>query len=185
VYPEWFARDDLFGRELTERYVPGATILGGPRMVAYEADYSLLGSADTPALGDPSAYSPLDRLDVADLESEREHDYQLLGGSQRQNYLARSGERLDGARSERLREQFSLRVAPRGALVLRLGADTATTLRVSVGSHTAEVALPASGWHETLVELPAELAAGRQPIRVQSQGAPFTSLHYFSLSPRD
>jgi hypothetical protein len=78
-----------------------------------------------------------------------------------------------------------LRVAPRGALVLRLSADTPTTLAVRVGTHDLKVALPASGWHETLLELPPEVAAGRQPIRIQSHATSFTSLHYFSLARRD
>jgi hypothetical protein len=185
VYPEWFAIEDLFGRELTERDVPGATILGGQRMVAYVADYSLLGSAEAPALDDVSAYRVVDRLDVADLESEREHDYQLLSGTQRENFVARFGERLDGARSERRRDAFELTLAAGGALVLRVAADTATTLSVHIGEHRLEVALPPSSWHEALLELPSELAAGRRAISVESASGTFTSLHYFSLVKRE
>ncbi|MFZ5895273.1 MAG: hypothetical protein ACOY0T_29725 [Myxococcota bacterium] len=185
VYPEWFAIDDLLGRELTERDVPGASILGGQRMVAYVADYSLLGSGESPRLAEVRDWKLIDRLDVADLESERAHNYQLLGGNQRQNYVARSGESLDGARAERQRDDFDLLVAPRGALVLRVAADASTTLRVRVGTHNVKVDLPPTSWHEALVELPSELAAGRRPVTIQSEGGRFTSLHYFSLARRE
>ncbi|HET9930112.1 MAG TPA: hypothetical protein VFQ35_05485, partial [Polyangiaceae bacterium] len=184
VYPEWFAIDDLFGNELTERYVPGATILGGQRMVAYEADYSLLGSAEAPALGDDDAFAILDRLDVADLESEASHRYQLLGSTQRQNYVARSESRLDGARSERRRDDFELTIAPQGALVLRLAADMPTSLTVHVGSRSFEVTLPSAAWHEALLELPSDIPAGRRAISVRSGAGTFSSLHYFSLTRR-
>lgn len=185
VYPEWFGIDDLFGAELTERDVPGATILGGQRMVAYEADYSLLGSAEAPALDASAPYTLIDRVDVADLESERAHGYQLHGGTQRQNYVARSGERLDGARSERHRDDFELVLAPHGALVLRVAADTPTTLSVHIDARRLEVSVPASSWHEALLELPSELAAGRRAISVRSDSSSFTSLHYFALARRE
>ncbi|MGC4090011.1 MAG: hypothetical protein QM756_19405 [Polyangiaceae bacterium] len=183
VYPEWFGLEDLLGRELTERNVPGATILGGARMVAYVADYTLLGSAHTPALPD-EAYELVDRLDVADLESEREHGYQLFGGTQRQNYVARFGERLDGARSERFRDDFRLDVRAGGKLVLRLATDTATTLSVHVGARVLSLELPASSWHEAELALPSELGSGPTSISVRSAQTSFTSLHYFSISPR-
>lgn len=184
VYPEWFAIDDLLGNVLAERDVPGATILGGQRMVAYEADYRLLGSGEAPALADTSSFTLLDRLDVADLESEQRHRYLLSGSTQRQNYVARSENRLDGARSDRRRDDFELELAARGALVLRLAADTPTTLTVQIGPRTLELSLPATSWHEALLDVPAELGAGRRAISVRSETGTFSSLHYFSLARR-
>ncbi len=50
VYPEWFGIPNLLGDRLTERRVEGATILGGPLMVAYRADFSALGSGAAPII---------------------------------------------------------------------------------------------------------------------------------------
>src|SRR5262249_31787036 len=50
VYPEWFGIPQLLGDYLAERRVDGATILGGPLMVAYTANYAALGSGASPTL---------------------------------------------------------------------------------------------------------------------------------------
>lgn len=185
VYPEWFAIDALLGEVLTERDVPGATILGGQRMVAYAADYRLLGSGDAPSLSDASSFTVLDRLDVADLESEESHHYLLHGSTQRQNYVARSENRLDGARSERRRDDFELELARGGALVLRLASDAPTALTVQIGARSLSLQLPAASWHEAMLDLPEEVGAGRRAISVRSDADTFSSLHYFSLARRE
>ena len=64
VYPEWLALDALLGAELAERTV-NSTILGGPTMRAYEADWSLLGSASRPSEARWTEAPVLDALDVA------------------------------------------------------------------------------------------------------------------------
>jgi hypothetical protein len=183
VYPEWFALPELLGKELTERYVPGATILGGEQMLAHVADYSGLGSGEAPATASGLEQPVLDLLDVADLESEAEHGYQLFDATQRENVLVKFQERLDGARSGRSTDAFSLWLAPRGVLVLRLASERDQILDVRIGARALSVALPASAWHEARLELPSELARGRHAIRISVRGGFFTSLHYFSLGP--
>jgi hypothetical protein len=182
VYPEWFALDDLLGDRLQERYVPGASILGGERMVAYRADYSLLGSGEAPGVEARAGRTLVDRLDVADLESEREHGYQLFSASQQQSVLGRFGAQLDGGRSERTHERFRLKVVPGGTLVLRVAADSPTTLRVRVGEHEQSLEVPASLWHEAVLPLPAQFSQENPAISVQSGSGSFTSFHYFSLA---
>lgn len=181
VYPEWFALDELLGERLNERYVPGASILGGERMVAYVADYALLGSGEWLTENVLRGRAQVDRLDVADLESEKEHGYQLFAATQRQNLLARFADRLDGGRSERASERFQLKLVPGGALVLRVAADSATTLKVRIGDREQAVEVPASVWHEVELPLATDLTPGRTPVSIQSGGESFTSLHYFSL----
>jgi hypothetical protein len=183
VYPEWFALDELLGEHLTERYVPGASILGGDRMVAYVANYDLLGSAEAPTPSLLEGRTLVDRLDVADLESEAEHGYQLFSTTQRQNQLYRSGDRLDGGRSERTMERFQLTVAAGGALVLRVAADAATTLRVRIGDREQALEVPASAWYEAEMVVPGGIAAGMKSISIESGGGSFTSMHFFALGP--
>ncbi len=152
-------------------------------MVAYAADYSLL---DTGARPDPSvagARRVLDELDVADLESEHEHAYELLGGSQRSNSVVRSGSRLDGARTQRSRERFFLELVPQGALLVRLGSELALDVIVRVGGREQAIELPESPWFEALIELDPALPSGRQPIEISAPAGSFSSLHYFSLAP--
>jgi hypothetical protein len=182
VYPEWFALDDLLGDRLQERYVPGASILGGERMVAYRADYSLLGSGEAPDLELQAGRALVDRLDVADLESERDHGYQLFSASQQQSVLGRFGARLDGGRSERTHERFRLKVAAGGTLVLRVATDSPTTLLIRVGEHEQTLEVPASLWHEAELPLPVHSSAENQTISIRSASGSFTSFHYFSLA---
>ncbi len=181
VYPEWFALEDLLGAELTERYVPGASILGGSRMVAYEADYSRLGSGEKP--GTVDARPLVDSLDVADLESEQAHAYELDNATQRQNFVVRDAERLDGARSERTRDRFRMQFRQGGALIIRAGTSLPSELRVRIGEHELSQAWPSSAWHEALLALPPEVGSGLASVEVRASYGTFTSLHYYSLGP--
>lgn len=190
VYPEWFALDPLLGEELTARYVPGATILGGARMSAHVADYSSLGSGERPDQALTDGRKVLDRLDVADLESEASHEYELFDATQVGNVLISEPEdgelgrvrRLDGARTSRRRDRFRLAVEPGGALLLRVSADSPLTLEVSVGTRNFSLAVPASRWHEARLELPSDLPRGIARVSVSSPEGEFAALHYFSLS---
>ena len=96
VYPEWMAMNEVLGTKLHEATVTDSTILGGQTMVAYEADYSRLGTGEEPwtVLKGTKDATPVDTLDVADLDSERLHGYELLG--------ARDGEEVltEGASPE-------------------------------------------------------------------------------------
>lgn len=181
VYPEWFALPPLLGQELTERYVPYATILGGQRMVAYEADYSLLGSAEAPLR--PVVGQLIDRLDVADLESEASHGYALDDARKEDNALFFAGARLDGGRRERRLDSFVLEVAPSGRVLLRVGSELPAELLVTIGSHRERVKAPFDLANELVIEVPSGIPRGRVPVRVETLGERFTSLHYFSLAP--
>jgi hypothetical protein len=182
VYPEWFALSPLLGEQLTERVVD-ATILGGRRMAAHVADWSVLGSGALPEL-EPRP-SLLDQLDVADLESEAAHAYALLAATRADNVLSESwrGERqvADGARQRRVRDQFELEVVPGGVLVARFGSAAPQRLTLHVdGAAAGAFELDGSAWQETTLELPSTIAPGRRRFEVVAQEHGFTSMHYWS-----
>jgi hypothetical protein len=180
VYPEWFGIPSLLGERLTERRVEGATILGGPLMVACRADYSSLGSGARPAL-DTGARRLVDELDVADLESEAAHGYALDVTSSQYDVVESHAGRVDGGRERRVDEAFELRVEPEGILVLRLSAGLPAKLELRVaGSPTAELLVPPGPFQELTLALPASLKSGRKPLVLHSS-EPLTLLHYWSF----
>lgn len=181
VYPEWFALPGLLGEYRTDRRVPGATILGGETMVAYDADYSRLGSGARPTRVAQAESLLLDELDVADLESEAAHAYELSDTSSAENVTLGAGEVLDGARRGRTREAFELRLAPGGTLVLRLAADPGTHLELRAPGIERELVIDSERtWDEWEIELPNDVPDGRVHVQIDAPGASFTALHYWS-----
>lgn len=179
VYPEWFAIPNLLGECLYERRVEGATILGGPVMVACRADYSSLGSGAEP-LVETGARAKLDELDVADLESEAAHDYQLYGALSQDNLVESSFGHVDGGRARRNLEAFRLVVEADGLLVLRLSTDAATRLELFVEqARAASVEVEPGAFRELILPLPAVGARGRKALSLRSSEG-ITLLHYWS-----
>lgn len=178
VYPEWFALPQLLGECLTERRVDGATILGGPLMVACRADYAGLGSGAKPVL-DLGARRLIDELDVADLESEAAHGYRLGPSSAQLNVVVSLGGVVDGGRSERTREDFHMAFEEAGLLVVRLSADSAPELEISVAGKPAASTSPAGETQELSFAVPPGTPRGPQPVSLRSRD-PVTVLHYWS-----
>jgi hypothetical protein len=179
VYPEWFALPSLLGPCLTERRVDGATILGGPLMVACEADYESLGSGARPLL-DVSARAQLDELDVADLESEAAHGYVLGVASAQDNIVEGALGRFDGGRGRRYHERFRLRVEPGGLLVVRLSAQVPGELRLFVaGARVGGAGFEAGQFQELAVAVGPNAAAGLQEVELHGSQL-VTVLHYWS-----
>jgi len=179
VYPEWFALDPLLGSYLTERYV-NASILGGTTMVAREADYSLLHSAERPTLIDVRGRRLIDRLDVADLPSERAHDYQLVGAVQGENGLHRLGMWADGGRARRERESFRMEVEPNGSLIARFDTLETALARVWLGDAPAGELSLKPGWHEYQITVPEAVSAGSRQVRIEIGEGTVASLHFWS-----
>jgi len=182
VYPEWFAVDPLLGRLLTARYFE-STILGGPLMQVHEADYSSLGSAANPQM--TGTYQIVDELDVADLDSEQRHEYELGQSSFQDNRLLTSDGRVDGGRSGRTLERFQLALAERCAIIVRVQSDGPTRLSLQVGD-SAPLTFEnpgAAGWSEHPLSPPRELCGKSQSLTVKSQdGTAFLALHYWSIA---
>ncbi len=96
-----------------------STILGGATMRAYVADWSKLGTGEKPWT--PIDGEIVDALDVADLESEETHDYELLGAREGEEIahegIAPDGATVvDGGRTRRSVERF-LAFLPQGVPV--------------------------------------------------------------------
>ena len=184
VYPEWFALPGLLGEYRTARHVPGATILGGETMVAYDADYARLGSGARPLAPPRDDALLADELDVADLESESEHRYELFDAVALEDVALEQDGVMDGARRNRERERFELRLPAAGTLVLRVEGEGTGELSLKTPSETlGSLPLEAGTWREFALALPARGDGARAEIRVESRGARFSSLHYWSYRP--
>ncbi len=183
VYPQWFGLPQLFGTCLTERTVY-ATILGGETMVACEADYGSLGTGEGAASTEFWQATPLDSLDVADLESEREHGYVLLPAAQADDVVLSDGIVTDGARRHRQRDSFRLRVAPGARFVARLGADSPSTVRIGLGRRVIGNWLVQSPrFEEHSLELPPDVPNGPLELEVTAAENSFNVAHYWVYPP--
>jgi len=188
VYPEWMALEPVLGAPLHEATVTDSTILGGQTMRVSEARWDHLGTGERPwtALG-----TIHDTIDVADLESEAAHAFELAG--------ARDGEQVgreenapdgaivvDGGRTNRTRDRFVARLPAEGKLlgVARVEATTATALRVNIaGKPVARIDVLEGPWQEISFEVPADARGETMPIEVSADGPAFTSFHYWFGSP--
>jgi hypothetical protein len=184
VYPEWLGLSPLLGRMLTSAVVTDSTILGGQTMQAHEARWEHLGSGERP-------WSPLasidDTLDVADLESEAEHGYALLGAGEGQQTVSEGNAPdgsvvLDGGRTLRTQERFFARLPPGNALrgIARLeNGGAASTVRIRVaGKEVARAEIDVGPWAEIAFDVPLDARGPRVEIEVNGD-APFTSYHYW------
>ena len=212
VYPHWMACPPVLGRELVEATVLDQTILGGPTMVAYEARWDRLGSGAAPVRLPPGDRI-LDDIDVADLESEAAHGYDLAGGSDQENHAVlldppegawpvASGSELrdggplgegrppiaEGGRWNRRVDRFTARLeeAPAGAwLVARVASDAGAELAVSIGgAEVGTIEVPAGPWVEAAIALPpARLGRQAQVEVALRRGASFQAFHYWIAGP--
>jgi hypothetical protein len=180
VYPSWFAIPALLGDYQTQRTVAGATILGGETMVAHVASYRTLGTGALPRLDEPCAV--LDEVDVADLESEAAHDYDLLYANSSLNLVVEHDGVADGGRSERRTERFKMSFVPGGRIVSRVQTADAETLDIRVlGVWGSRQRLGNHGWQEVVWTLPQDFYSGRFEVEITASNGTFTALHHWSL----
>lgn len=181
VYPEWFALPGLLGEYRTSRRVAGATILGGETMVAYDPDYTLLGSGARPLERHPDDALLLDELDVADLESEAAHAYDLDDALASFDVALEENGAMDGARRERRLDAFDCALEPGGRLLFRVASDGVSELTLSAaGTELGRVNLEPGAWHELGLDVPSTGPRGRVRVEVRARGARFVSFHYWS-----
>lgn len=184
VYPEWMGTDALYGPPLHDAVVTDSTILGGQVMRAYEARWDALGTGERPWT---KTARVVDTIDVADLESEAAHAYELLGAREGEQTVERGNAPdgaivLDGGRTARTTDRFVARLAPgaRTRGIARVQADAPTTLVVrAAGTEILTTLVDDPLWTEIVFDVPAELTAASTPIEVSAQGGAFTSFHYF------
>jgi hypothetical protein len=181
VYPEWFALPALLGTYQTERSVQGATILGGETMRAHVADYTALGSAARPLRSDLEPCHVIDELDVADLESEHVHAYQLLDATAAENVALEQHGAIDGARRNRTLDRFELDLRAGGRLLLRAEAEGEGEVVVRASARElGRQRLEAGTWTEIAFDVPADRQSGTARVEVEFPTAAATTLHYWS-----
>jgi len=188
VYPDWMGLPMLLGDQLKEATVSdaGRSILGGETMVAYTADWSKLGSGERPWT--PEAGEPVDVLDVADLESEAEHEYALLGARQYEQVAREAGTPegdiiVDGGRTRRVMERFVAHLRPGVAArcIVRLEGSPTASVHVlandePVGSFDLDYE---PDWTERDFQVPASVAGERTRIELRVSGGVVTTFHYW------
>jgi hypothetical protein len=191
VYPEWMRMNCVLGDALHSATVNDSTILGGQTMTAYVADWSKLGSGDLPwtSLGGGRM---ADVLDVADLESERDHGYELRGAREGENVahqgIAPDGPTVvDGGRTNRTIERFMVRV-PRGAHamgVVRLDGRAGTSVHVLAdGQPAGDFDLgDDEDWVERTFEVPPSSASELRAIEIRAEGGTISTFHYWFVVP--
>ncbi|MGH7329347.1 MAG: hypothetical protein ACREJX_13445, partial [Polyangiaceae bacterium] len=190
VYPEWMGTDAFFGKELFAATVTDSTILGGQSMRVYEASYELLGSAALPWSGDIPRGATTDELDVADLESEAAHRYDLLGARDNEEIVTSSltpdGRTVaDGGRTNRMREKFLVTLKPgvTQKAVVRLASQMQGELTMLAnGRELGSISLQGGGeWEEIGFEIPADVATQSTEITLRVS-TPATIYHYYFWS---
>jgi hypothetical protein len=192
VYPEWIGLPMVLGDVLRDATVTDSTILGGQTMRAYIADWSKLGTGEHPwtrGVGDV-----IDVLDVADLESEAEHGYELLGAREGEQTVhdgtSPSGDPVvDGGRTRRRAERFIAHLRPGTAArcVVRLAGQEGTRVRVLAGGEPVGSFDAASedDWVERSFDVPAAAAAARTPLELRAVGGEIDTFHYWCASSRE
>ena len=182
VYPEWMACAPLIGAELQEATVTDSTILGGQTMRASEAKWSLLGSGEAP-------WTKLaridDTLDVADLESEKEHGYQLFavreGDQTVEEAASPHGDLVqDGGRTNRSHDRFTANTTGgTGVMRVLVSTESGTTLHVAHGGKDfATFPVEPGEWVELKFDIPKEAQGQKETLDVTAEGF-FTSFHYW------
>ncbi|HWO19712.1 MAG TPA: hypothetical protein VNO30_13095 [Kofleriaceae bacterium] len=210
-YPGWMGQAELFG-EVLRRTPLGPQfskrrLVGDYDMQLIEASWDHVHTAERP-LDEVPGWRVVDRVDVADLASERAHGWRgALGRRRLGDPTARwsvfhrdvraTGLALDGGRTIRgAAERFTIEVSdPRRPvrLVLRTGgqreypwheplaAPVVLEVAAAGGVARATLAPPAGPFVEVPLELPAP-GAREVSVRVTASG-PYRAFHWFVLQP--
>jgi hypothetical protein len=190
VYPEWMGTDVLFGPRLHEATVTDSTILGGQTMRVYEADWSSLGSGEAPWT--ELSGQIVDSLDVADLESEAAHGYEILDARENEQTVSSGASPsgaavVDGGRSRRKVERFAAHLPPGVSIrvVVRLEAPPDTRATVNEGGKpVAAFDLgEEQDWLEASFAIPASSVDGPTPLELMFS-APVTVYHYWFVADK-
>ena len=172
IYPTWFPGFDasgVFDEEVAMFSLPSrsevAGIVGGNEVVVYRADWSSAGSGEDFVGGGKVK----DKLDVAEIESETEHDYEMRLpsiGLEPANIVLKESypsgrDVVDAGREVPGSEEFTVRnlSAGRPLRVVMRTTDAPFTLKVRadgeyVGAWSSQPAR--EGWREVSYTIPAE-----------------------------
>ncbi len=183
VYPEWMGCEPLLGRALHEAVVTDASILGGQVMRVSVARWELLKTGEKP-------WTPLsaivDTLDVADLESEASHAFELFGAREgeqttHEGNAENGGVVLDGGRTNRTRDRFTVKLPAGDPIVgiMRVESTAGGDVTVRIdGQEVAKLSIEPGPWVELTFDVPPEMR-GDKMIEVNAKDSTFTSYHYW------
>jgi hypothetical protein len=200
LYPSWWGDLPIwFGRVITEVPVRGNVICGGASKVLYRADWSALESSAWPSLIHPGERIA-DEIDVADILSEKQHRYRVVGNgfgyvtmkilphpADPRRDLWDAGRVIAPGLTERFelqgvdpRRSFRLvaRVAPSGPL--RIGVTVAGR---AVGAFNAEAA---DAWQELELTVPAlseQAASDKIEVVLEASQMERIVYHLWALQP--
>ncbi len=190
VYPQWMDMPCVLGQPLREATVTDSSILGGQTMRAYVADWSALGSGERPW---STSAATIDVLDVADLDSERAHAYDLDGAHDQEETLKEGtapdgAPVVDGGRTRRVREAFNVRLR-RGAAargIVRIEGSAGSQVRILAGGEPVggfDLGDGGDDWSERSFDVPASVAADPTHIELRVGGGLVTTYHYWFVTP--
>jgi hypothetical protein len=205
IYPTWFPGFDASGvldQEIARFSLSSrpetAGIVGGSDVVVFQADWGLAHSGET-LRGEGTVK---DTLDVADLGSERKHDYEMrmpLIGLEPENIVLRgsypSGRVVvDAGRGVAGSEEFTVGNLSAGRpleVVMRTTSESFSLQVHADGEHLGEWGFQpsGSGWQETTFTIPAESVRSRS-LRVRlspPEDTPLethTAYHYWFVQRR-
>ena len=203
VYPSWLSGlqpSGVFGREI-KRFSLSLrpdlpSIVGGNTVILYEASWRLANSGNSPV---ETGGEVKDSLDVAELKSEEEHDYEMKFpqvGLKPDNVLVREfypggKEVADAGWSIPGTETFTISNIEPGRPVEVVMRTTGTSFDLDVMADgkkagTWSFKSPGSGWHETSFTVPADLVkSGDLQVELRppkdTPVAKHTAFHYWFI----
>lgn len=209
-YPAWLGTDEFYGEVLyTTPLRPGfepRRMVGDSNMQVITANWDHVGTGERP-LDDQPGWAVVDRLDIADLASERAHAWRGALGRRslgdptaKWSFVGREvgarGLVLDGGRTIRGgREDFTLALDPAkpARLVLRTGGAASVPYQEAMRA-SVELQLVDDTGHvlgrQTLPEPPGsfvevafDLPAGSATTLHTEASGPYRVFHWFTLQP--
>ncbi len=214
-YPDWLGTHEFFGEVLmhTEMLPPltrdKARLVGEADMQIIVASWDHVGTGERP-LNDHTGWAIVDRLDIADLASERAHDWvgrmgrrQIGDPTARWSVVEREtgpqGLVIDGGRTIRDGgEQFAVTLDPAkpARIVIRTGGQRGygfneditrpITLALFEGDKELAhltVAPPSGAFSELTFNLPMHALHGARPVLHTEATGPYRVFHWFVLQP--
>ncbi|HET9233279.1 MAG TPA: hypothetical protein VFP10_03995, partial [Candidatus Eisenbacteria bacterium] len=202
IFPSWYpylVRTSCIDRKLAQFHLPQNTISGSDLKAIYEANWDQAGASENVwvrrSLLELWGFQVVDAVDVADLASQREHDYISMDtwrDTLREFPVDGEPERLliEGGRQSTRGERFRMRCRPGepGALVLRTESFRPFVLEVRVNGEKIglwDIPRRPLVWTEPLFEIPGTaLNTDQVTIELSSvvwEEGPYPSFHYWLL----
>jgi hypothetical protein len=196
IYPSWWG--DLpgwFGDKVADFKVRGNVICGGASKVLYRPEWQALDNSRTPFDIAPTTQLVAE-LDVADLISEQESGFELIGAP---GFI---GMKMLGHPTSVEEDAWDAgRVLPAGSisrfelrglvpntpatLLLRAAPEVEASVNVRVGDFVHAVELtPTDGWVEAPIAVPAGVVGSTVVVHIEVTGGEFMLYHVWAVQPR-